>query len=122
MLANRREVKVLTRQNNNHLVEISIYLSKNKRFKSFVYDRREIRNIANNLGCKTDHVRTELRKLVHHNINFKKDIQGEPNRRSNLVIQNLCYGALGYSLIKNSHGQMVWKKDQLKHPLTVAGI
>ena len=91
MLSNRREAKALTRQNNNHLVEISIYLSKNKRFKSFVYDRREVRNIADNLGCKTDHVRTELRKL-------------------------------GYSLIKNSHGQMVWKKDQLKHPLTVAGI
>lgn len=55
--------------------------------------------------------------LVHHNINFKKnlhgltathgdenrlgwgpifipDIQEEPNRRLNLVILNLCYGAL----------------------------
>jgi hypothetical protein len=53
----------MIQQNNNHLVDINTYLSKNKRFKSFIYDHRKIRNIADNLGCKTDHVRTELRKL-----------------------------------------------------------
>lgn len=72
----------MTQQNNNHLVDIKTYLSKNKRFKSFVYDHREIRNIANNLGCKTDQVRAELRKL-------------------------------GYSLITDSNGRMVWKRDRL---------
>ena len=74
------EAKVTTRQNNNHLVEISTYLAKNKRFKSFVYDRREIRTIAVNLGYKTDRVRTELRKL-------------------------------GYCLVKNNNGRMVWMRD-----------
>lgn len=71
----------MTQQNNNNLVDIKTYISKNKRFKSFVYDRREIRNIANNLGYKTDQVRTELRKI-------------------------------GYSLITDSNGRMVWKRDR----------
>ena len=82
----------MIQQNNNHLVDIKTYLSKNKRFKSFIYDHREIRNIADNLGCKTDHVRIELKKL-------------------------------GYSLIKNSNGRLVWKRDQLTPTsLTIAGI
>ena len=37
--------------------------------------------------------------LVHHNINFKEDIQEEPNPRSNLLIQNLRYGALGIGIV-----------------------
>ncbi len=61
-------------------VDLDTYISKNGRFKSFVYDRREIRTIADNLGFKTDRVRTELRKL-------------------------------GYCLIKNNNGRMIWKRD-----------
>ncbi len=63
-----------------HAVDVGKYISKNSRFKSFVYDRREILTIANNLGMKTDRVRAELRKL-------------------------------GYSLIMNNNGRMVWKRD-----------
>ena len=63
-----------------HAVDVGTYISKNSRFKSFVYDRREILTIANNLGLKTDRVRAELRKL-------------------------------GYCLIMNNNGRMVWKRD-----------
>jgi hypothetical protein len=70
----------MTRRKDQHTVDLGTYISKNGRFKSFVYDRREIRTIADNLGFKTDHVRTELRKL-------------------------------GYCLIKNSNGRMVWMRD-----------
>jgi hypothetical protein len=70
----------MARRNNQHSVDLSTYLSKNSRFKFFVYDRREMRTIADILGFKTDRVRTELRKL-------------------------------GYCLIKNANGRLVWKRD-----------
>ena len=70
----------MARCDNLHAADLDTYISKNGRFKSFVYDRREIRSIADNLGFKTDRVRTELRKL-------------------------------GYCLIKNNNGRMVWKRD-----------
>jgi len=70
----------MAQRNDQHAVDVDTYISKNSRFKSFVYDRREILTIANNLGFKTDHVRTELRKL-------------------------------GYCLIENNNGRMVWKRD-----------
>jgi len=63
-----------------YAIDVDTYISKNSRFKSFVYDRREILTIANNLGLKTDRVRAELRRL-------------------------------GYCLIKNNNGRMVWKRD-----------
>ena len=63
-----------------HAADLDAYLLKNSRFRSFIYDHREIRSIADNLGFKTDRVRTELRKL-------------------------------GYYLIKNNNGRMVWKRD-----------
>jgi hypothetical protein len=69
----------MARRNDQHAVDLDTYISKNSRFKFFVYDRREIRTIADNLGFKTDRVRTELRKL-------------------------------GYSLIKNDNGRMVWRR------------
>jgi hypothetical protein len=53
----------MARRKDQHAVDLDTYISKNGRFKSFVYDRREIRTIAANLGFKTDRVRTELRKL-----------------------------------------------------------
>ena len=53
----------MARRNDQHAVDIGTYILKNSRFKFFVYDRREIRTIADNLGFKTDRVRTELRKL-----------------------------------------------------------
>jgi len=61
--------------------DLDAYLSKNSRFRSFVYDRREIRCIADNLEFNPDHVRTGLRKL-------------------------------GYRLIQNNHGRMVWKRGR----------
>ena len=70
----------MDRGEDQHAVDVDIYISKNSRFKSFVYDRREILTMANNLGLKTDRVRAELRKL-------------------------------GYCLIKNNNGRMVWKRD-----------
>jgi hypothetical protein len=70
----------MDRGEDQHAVDVSTYISKNGRFKSFVYDSREIRTIANNLGLKTDCVRAELRKL-------------------------------GYCLIMNNNGRMVWKRD-----------
>jgi hypothetical protein len=70
----------MARRKDLHAVDLDTYISKNSRFKSFVYDRREIRTISDNLGFKTDRVRTELRKL-------------------------------GYCLIKNNNGRMVWKRD-----------
>jgi hypothetical protein len=70
----------MVRRNDQHAVDVDTYISKNGRFKFFVYDRREILTIANNLGFKTDRVRTELRKL-------------------------------GYCLIENNNGRMVWKRD-----------
>ena len=53
----------MARRNDQHAVDLDTYISKNSRFKFFVYDRREIRTIADNLGFKTDRVRIELRKL-----------------------------------------------------------
>ena len=70
----------MAQSNDQHAIDVDIYISKNSRFKSFVYDRREILTIANNLGLKTDRVRAELRKL-------------------------------GYGLIMNNNGRMVWKRD-----------
>ncbi len=70
----------MVRRNCQHAANLDTYISRNSRFKFFVYDRREIRTIADNLGIKTDRVRTELRKL-------------------------------GYCLIRNNNGQMVWKRD-----------
>ena len=70
----------MTQSNDQHAVDVGTYISKNGRFRSFVYDRREIRTIANNLDLKTDCVRAELRKL-------------------------------GYCLIMNNNGRMVWKRD-----------
>ena len=70
----------MARCNDQHALDVDIYISKNSRFKSFVYDRREIQTIANKLGLKTDRVRTELRKL-------------------------------GYYLIENNNGRMVWKRE-----------
>jgi hypothetical protein len=72
----------MDRGEDQHAVDVDIYISKNSRFKSFVYDRREILTIANNLGLKTDRVRAELRRL-------------------------------GYCLIKNNNGRMVWKRDSV---------
>jgi len=46
-----------------HTFDLDTYLSMNSRFKSFVYDHREIRYIANSLGIAPDRLRTELRKL-----------------------------------------------------------
>jgi len=70
----------MARHNDLHAIDLDTYISKNSRFKFFVNDRREIRTIADNLGFKTDRVRTELRKL-------------------------------GYCLITNNNGRMVWKRD-----------
>ena len=53
----------MARENNFQPNELDIYILKNSRFKSFIYDRKEIRCIANNLGLDPDGVRTELRKL-----------------------------------------------------------
>ena len=69
----------MAQSNDQHAIDVDIYISKNSRFKSFVYDRREILIIANNLGLKTDRVRAELRRL-------------------------------GYCLIMNNNGRMVWKR------------
>jgi hypothetical protein len=69
----------MTRCKDQHAVDLGTYISKNGRFKSFVYDRGEIQTVADSLGFKTDRVRTELRKL-------------------------------GYCLIKNNNGRMVWKR------------
>jgi hypothetical protein len=68
------------RSKDSHAMDLDTYISKNGRFKSFVYDRGEIRTVADSLGFKADRVRTELRKL-------------------------------GYCLIKNNNGRMVWKRD-----------
>ena len=69
----------MAQSNDQHAMDVDIYISKNSRFKSLVYDSREIRTIANNLGLKTDRVRAELRNL-------------------------------GYCLIMNNNGRMVWKR------------
>jgi hypothetical protein len=83
----------MTQSKDQHAVDVDTYISKNSRFKSFVYDRGEIQTIAENLGFKTDHVRTELRKLGYS------------------LIKN------------SSHGRMIWKRDQLERTsLTIAGI
>ena len=70
----------MARRKDQRAANLDTYISKNSRFKSFVYDSREIRTIADNLGVKTDRVSTELRKL-------------------------------GYCLINNNNGRMVWKRD-----------
>jgi hypothetical protein len=54
----------MDRGEDQHAVDVGTYISKNGRFRSFVYDNREIRTIANNLGLKTDYVRAEPRKQV----------------------------------------------------------
>jgi hypothetical protein len=66
---------------------ISITNLKNSRFKSFIYDRKEIRCIANNLGLAPDGVRTELRKLGycpiendHGRMVWKRDQLGHTSR------------------------------------------
>jgi hypothetical protein len=64
-----------------HAADLDAYLLKNSRFRSFIYDHREIRSIADNMGFNPDHVRTGLRKL-------------------------------GYFLIQNNHGRMVWKRGE----------
>ena len=61
-----REVQAMARCNDQHAVDLDTYISKNGRFKFFVYDRREIQTIANNLGLKTDLVRTELKKMGYY--------------------------------------------------------
>ena len=82
----------MTRDDNLRTNDLDIYILKNSRFKSFIFDHKEIRCIAYNLGLAPDCVRTELRKL-------------------------------GYSLIRNSHGRMIWKRDHLEHTsLTITGI
>ena len=82
----------IARADNLKVNDLDIYILKNNRFKSFIFDRGEIQAIANNLEFKTDRVRAELRKL-------------------------------GYRLIQNSHGRMVWKRDQLGHTsMTITGI
>ena len=53
----------MARRKDQQAVDLGTYISKNRRFRSFVFDRREIRTIADNLGFKTDRIRTELRKL-----------------------------------------------------------
>jgi hypothetical protein len=47
----------------SHIITLGTYLLKNSRFKSFIYDRWEIRCIADNLGFTPDRVRTGMRKL-----------------------------------------------------------
>ncbi len=79
-------MRVMAIDNDLQAKDLNIYILKNCRFKSFIFDRKEIRCIASNLGLAPDCVRTELRKL-------------------------------GYCLIKNDHGRMVWKRDQLGHTL-----
>jgi hypothetical protein len=76
----QKEVQATAPCDDQHAIDLDIYLSQNIRFKSTVYDRREIRCIADNLGCAPDWVRSQLRKS-------------------------------GYCLIKNNHGQMVWKRN-----------
>ena len=58
----------MARRNNPHSVDLKTYLLKNSRFKFFVYDRREILTIADNLGSTIDKVRTELRTLGYRPI------------------------------------------------------
>ena len=53
----------MAQDNNLQASDLDIYILKNSRFKSFIFDRKEIRCIANNLGLAPDCVRTELRKL-----------------------------------------------------------
>lgn len=53
----------MARRSCQHAVNLDTYISRNNRFKFFVYDSREIRTIADHLGLNTDRVRTELRKL-----------------------------------------------------------
>jgi hypothetical protein len=82
----------MTRNDNLQANDVGIYIQKNSRFKSIIFDRKEIRCIADNLGLAPDCVRTELRKL-------------------------------GYRLIENSHGRMIWKKDRSVHTsLPIPGI
>ncbi len=59
--------------------DLNIYLSNNRRFRSCIYDRREIQCIADQVGLSPERIRSELK-------------------------------ILGYQLIKNYHGRMVWKR------------
>ena len=54
-------VQAMAQDKNLQANDLDVYLLKNSRFKSFIYDRKEIRCIANNLGLAPDGVRTELR-------------------------------------------------------------
>jgi hypothetical protein len=63
-----------------HSNDLDIYIRKNIRYKSLIFDHKEVRCIANTLELSPYFVRIELRKL-------------------------------GYSLIKNSQGRMIWKRS-----------
>ena len=43
-------------------LDLDTYLSKNERFVSFIYNRREIQSIANKIGLSPGDVRAELKK------------------------------------------------------------
>jgi hypothetical protein len=43
-------------------LDLDTYLSKNERFMSFIYNRREIQSIANRIGLSPGDVRAELKK------------------------------------------------------------
>ena len=47
-------VQAMARDNNLQVGDLDIYLLKNRRFKSFIYDRREVRCIANSSGLAPD--------------------------------------------------------------------
>jgi hypothetical protein len=44
------------------MLDLDTYLSKNERFMSFIYNRREIQSIANRIGLSPGDVRAELKK------------------------------------------------------------
>ncbi len=60
------------------LSDLSTYLLNNRRFRSHIYDRREIQYISDQIGLSPERIRSELKDL-------------------------------GYQLIKNYRGRLVWK-------------
>lgn len=66
------------------LHDLSTYLSNNRRFRSYIYDRREIQYIADQIGLTPERIRSELE-------------------------------CLGYRLVKNYRGQLVWKNYRAEH-------
>lgn len=42
----------MARPNDQYAVDLDTYISKNSRFRCFVYDRREIRTVADNWDSK----------------------------------------------------------------------